>query len=566
MGHVRRRDSSTSPSPREALELEKLRAEVRNLERQGTWVSRLVSFVPLASVGIAAFAIWDGTTRWQTEKQLEREAAKQAHVQREQEREQQLEDAAAQRFREAFARISSASEAERLGALAYMMSRTGSEEGLRPLTKEQARDVVLLLARSIAIEPSAAVRRAEISAITQLMHFSRDPDVARQAIDALIESNRGLYEEHAMYRTGRIVMDTTRFHDGPIEPSGPHARAMSAGYAMVDIMRLSPRFRPTPKATFSREGHDHLKLCGNFPVYDFSRIYCPTCDFKGINAPCSLFIDTALQRADFRRNDLRASNFARAEINEAWFIEADLRDSDFGTDTESDRRMQLGGNFSPLLTDVMERSDASILHDFGWKGPSFRCADLRGADFGGVALLPLVSDEFQKAHGQFYAIPPDFVGSNLEGATLEHVHANYFIMADEPLIDGGHDAIVARISIGNDAEYVEDFETGVGKNPTIYSQALFQYAIEFDNSHWPQAHLPPWLSQHLKNGTYRFGRIGGGCDRRDLQNDYRERLPSALTDILKRFDSKYIIARPDPPFIQSLRQSTVSPAGESLAR
>lgn len=133
---------------------------------------------------------------------------------------------------------------------------------------------------------------------------------------------------------------------------------------------------------------------------DMAGIYCEGCDFSqahGHDLSGTLFDDSYLKNANFSSLNLRKASFRNADLRGVLFTSANLAGADLSVSRPAAEKVVLAG-------------------DEDLPFPLLECADLRGADLGGLPLSQ-VQIRFEPARTVVSAATPRMFGAVVDSAT-----------------------------------------------------------------------------------------------------------------------------------------------------
>jgi hypothetical protein len=214
-------------------------------------------------------------------------------------------------------------------------------------------------------------------------------------------------------------------------------------------------------------------------------------------------------------SQLKGASFNRADIEQARFVNADLRSAKL-TFTEGKipgdyRRTYVETKFTGKLEKDLSIKNSSIAQ------PDFTCADLSNSDFSGFPLFGFIS---AKA-ADYFATPlfvtqPTFIRSKLDGADFRHIRQFGSIQASQTVDTVGqkdiyHPVEVPFQSCGGASSEVE----WDGKRFVLYEYSIcdsipgsndlsrFNTSLDFifrnlGESTWMNANFPPGMLDALK--------------------------------------------------------------------
>ncbi|MFT4253776.1 MAG: pentapeptide repeat-containing protein [Caulobacter sp.] len=144
-------------------------------------------------------------------------------------------------------------------------------------------------------------------------------------------------------------------------------------------------------------------------VSNMSSLYLVLVDFSDLDLSTVSFDDTLLNWSNFSNAKLNKASFIGANLDATNFERADLRDADF----RYIETYRLGPRrFSFVSLNLPNHSP---------RGPDFGCADMRGAKFAGFPTVDISSDLIDEEKASARLATPSFRGANLSGADFREV-------------------------------------------------------------------------------------------------------------------------------------------------
>lgn len=518
----------------QTIEERKMKQELRKLEWENSWPSKLLAGAPSLSVLVGIGALLFSVCQWRQQQEANRQEAKEARKNRAEQRvheqdlrqEERAEDAKNRRATQ-LDLVLSGDEAQRAAAAINLAQQLAQREGKihSPDIKEQE-SILLQLASAIPLERSAHVRSLAVGALAQAAAREDLKDPLGVVLEKLIRSNRAMYYAHRFWQSGNVIRNEHEFQHGPIEAGSPTARAISTGHAIAALVREGVRPSSSPSASPEFSTPPSSTSCPGGYKLDLSNIYCATCDFSGLNVDmsCTNFQDAILQKANLSDANLEGSNFNRTEIAGAWFIQADLQSATFSTLESDDREEVRTENIHwPLLIDVMSKPPSELEFiapdkdgELYIEGPSFRCADLRNADFGMRTVFTFAPNKPRSTGA--YLHPVNFVGADLQGANLEIATKMGFTIPNGKWLFRGNGPSRKTNNIWLWFEFGGEPNQA---NKKYYTGSFDSIRQSFFGSTWREAAIPDWFQEIMEEELPQWGMHGPPCTPRSPRMEKR---------------------------------------------
>jgi len=347
---------ASEPTPASNLETEKLKLEVRLLERQLS--KRWLALEWLKSGTVLVALIGVAVTLWVGFGQVRQ--AEQTRI--------------SERFDKALTRLASEKPNERMtgvSSLRLVLSEPDSS------LKTQA---LHFLVDAASVEIAPLVQSAILDSFADLKQGDVAGTDLNELLKIVLERNRGLATSIRDQWPARVTQDKKEKLAGfprlnlkadqiPNEiPQSVVAKLTVNEYLTLleaergPFEKLKPNLE-TPLRGLSQLITTLLRLGAT--ANDFSRIACQWCDFsKAGNLSGAKFDKANLEHANFSRVNLKAASFKEANLSDAVFFAANLSDANLRDNT-------LEVNWNALTLGL----------------PVFECANLKGADLSGTPLL-----------------------------------------------------------------------------------------------------------------------------------------------------------------------------------
>lgn len=255
-----------------------------------------------------------------------------------------------ERLDRALALLGSETAATRLAGVVSLTSF------LSVANERQANQSLLAITRAVGLEPSAAVRGAIVSTLSETSRLS--PAQRNAALGTLAQVSRALVEEGRLRVTWRERGNAAPAHESA------EARAISVATAIQALLRAGAR------------------------THDMSGIYLVGADLSRINLDGTLFRDAILAKTSFASASLVGASFEGADLEGVSFHSALLKRANFRSagPYESDTEVAyISAQLRALSRDKLGSKDSTI-DIYEVDGPDFTCADLTGSDFTGHPL------------------------------------------------------------------------------------------------------------------------------------------------------------------------------------
>lgn len=435
-GEERAEQASELQNQKDAALVRKTQVETQVLEQQlGPWYRQL-SITAIIAVLAGLGSVWSWVYQQSKDRQIRSE----------------------ERLDRALALLADNQPNKRVAAV------TSLESFLEERDDAKNTQVLQAIAGALALEDSAPVRNAIISAIEDV-----DPSVlSRTALDrglrSLVEANRGLVKE------GDVWLRRPENINGVEQGVKVGARLLASANAIVLMLKKGAR------------------------TAGMSGVYLAKADLKGLDLSNTSFDQAILVWTDFTNASLRGSSFDGADLEDTKFISADLRDSKFVL-TNKD-------NFAIYLEDYVAR-DMAWPHEYMHiEQPDFSCSDLRNADFSGHSVFGVAADDFPI---QFMSTGPQFSRANLKNADFTNAQIfgvnlnsdSRFPFTRTPglttqgfISSGAHPVTHWTAKLTSDSLLSNDYKA--------FTARLNNFTLGFVGSNWRQAKLPTAIKQWLE--------------------------------------------------------------------
>jgi uncharacterized protein YjbI with pentapeptide repeats len=246
--------------------------------------------------------------------------------------------------------------------------------------------LLVTLGSLLAVCESSVVSDAIVAYLEDIDLKILGTEHSQRLLVHLVTQNRNLSRRHGLARSRR---SNPYF---PADSGTPESKAEALGNAIAALVRRGVW------------------------TDDLSGIYCVQCDFGGVTLAGVNFNDAILAYSDFSEADLQNASFDHADLESALFVRADLRDASL--------------TFLPDPRPGKERDSyfQSAQDPHFFEGPNFSCADLRGANFAGHPVFPLVSPAIAD---RVLVEGPKFTAADLAGANFTGSHIFGLLTEDD---------------------------------------------------------------------------------------------------------------------------------------
>jgi uncharacterized protein YjbI with pentapeptide repeats len=252
-----------------------------------------------------------------------------------------------ERLDRALALLGSETAATRLAGVVSLTSF------LSVANERQSNQSLLAITRAVGLEPSAAVRGAIVSTLSETNRLSEAQ--RNTALSALVQVSRALVEEGRLRVTWRERGNAAPAHESA------EARAISVTTAIQPLLRAGAR------------------------IQDMSGIYLVGADLSRVNLDGTLFRDSILANTNFTSASLVGASFEDADLQGVSFHSALLKRANFRSASPYESDMEVAyvsAQLRALTRDNLGSKDSTI-DIYVLDGPDFTCADLTESDFTG---------------------------------------------------------------------------------------------------------------------------------------------------------------------------------------
>lgn len=337
-----------------------------------------------------------------------------------------------------------------------------SLRGFASAEEPRAMQMLVAVANALAVEPDPRVRAAQVAFFEEAADHKLPAGLLQPAFRALVGANR-----LAVKRTRSwYVNPTAGSLPAELQEGG---ELDSEGKAIAALLRAGARG-------------------------DLSGTYLRNVDLAGLDLGATRFQRADLSGASLSRAKLAGSDFRSARLTRTNFSHADLRRTNFSLPSPQDGE-QHQHNF--ILTDLLRAENPLSLP---FAAPSFRCADLRGADFRDAFIFIDVGQAY--ADRKFH----DFSGADLADAEFGRPGL-WRVLPKSQEKERFQQAIWGGwgfdLSNGGQVQvrYVTDNERGIHTDSSFYEKTGFDaltVTTRLGAARWQDSKLPSWAKAILR--------------------------------------------------------------------